>query len=208
MSCFCESRLRGEFGDSKIHNFCLTVVRDKNVVRFEITMDDPLFMRPGQTGGYLRCNVDCLTDLERPPGELVSYGASLVHGHDNKGLSIGGLIDLVDRADVLVLDRGGGLGLVDKPLFCLSVGDEARREKLEGNQPVELEIPSLVDHTHPTFADFLDNLVMGNGLADHRVLLPPPRFERDSTARRLRYLIILTAVAGTCLSAIVLAFTA
>jgi hypothetical protein len=48
---------------------------------------------------------------------------------------------------------------------------EAGRQKLEGNEAVELEIAGLVDHAHTALAELLDNLVMGNGLSDHRCRL-------------------------------------
>ena len=40
-------------------------------------------------------------------------------------------------------------------------------EELEGDGAFELRIFGLIDDTHPTFPELLENLVMGYGLADH-----------------------------------------
>jgi hypothetical protein len=41
------------------------------------------------------------------------------------------------------------------------------RQELEGNKPLELDVLSLVDHTHSDASDFLDDAVVRDGLADH-----------------------------------------
>ena len=40
-------------------------------------------------------------------------------------------------------------------------------QELEGNEAIELNIFSLIDNTHPTASELLEDAVMGNGLADH-----------------------------------------
>ncbi|MFQ5479580.1 MAG: hypothetical protein ACE5E4_13305 [Candidatus Binatia bacterium] len=45
-----------------------------------------------------------------------------------------------------------------------------RKEKLEGHEGVELEMPGFVDHPHPTFTEFFEDLIMGYGLTDHEAL--------------------------------------
>jgi len=45
-------------------------------------------------------------------------------------------------------------------------------EKLEGNGAIQDAIPGGVDNTHSTTAEFLEDLVVRDGLANHDVLLP------------------------------------
>jgi hypothetical protein len=47
------------------------------------------------------------------------------------------------------------------------------REKLEGNESVELEVLGLVDHTHPALAELREDLIVRYSLTDHPV--PPER---------------------------------
>ncbi len=78
-----------------------------------------------------------------------------------------GLVDLVDGADVGMVVRCGGLGLANEALLALLVLDEMRREELQGDETIELEIFGLVDHAHAAASDLGDDLVVGDGFTDH-----------------------------------------
>jgi len=41
------------------------------------------------------------------------------------------------------------------------------RQELQSNKAVQLHVLRLVDHTHPATAEFLDNAVVRDGLANH-----------------------------------------
>jgi hypothetical protein len=49
----------------------------------------------------------------------------------------------------------------------LGVWREAIRKELQGNETVELGVLGLVDHTHATTAQLLNNSVVGDGLTNH-----------------------------------------
>src|SRR4029450_1343565 len=44
---------------TKVENLHATVIRDEDVVGFEIAMDDSLLVCCGETVGYLQCVIDC-----------------------------------------------------------------------------------------------------------------------------------------------------
>ena len=77
------------------------------------------------------------------------------------------LANVVDGADVGVIQRGCGLG------FALETGEGLRvtgnflGQKLEGNKTVQPGVLGLVDHAHTAAAQLLDNAVVRNGLPDH-----------------------------------------
>src|SRR6266542_1095280 len=48
-----------QFCQAKIENLYAIVFSDKEVVGFEISVDDSLVMRSGETARYLSCAVDC-----------------------------------------------------------------------------------------------------------------------------------------------------
>src|SRR5437660_12581418 len=77
------------------------------------------------------------------------------------------LANLVNRADVGMVQSGGGLGLASKTLQSLDVLCKFLRQEFQGNKTLELCVLSLVDNTHPAAAEFLDNAIMRNGLSDH-----------------------------------------
>ena len=87
----------------------------------------------------------------------------------------------MDDADVVVLEGGGGLGLVDESLLGFGVAGEIGREELQCDGAVELEVLGFVDDTHASAAEVLEDLVVGNDLADHRQALNSPAPDTDRT---------------------------
>jgi hypothetical protein len=81
------------------------------------------------------------------------------------------LVDVVDGADVGVIEGGGGPGLALEALPGLGIGEGPFWEELEGHPAVEAGVHGLVDHAHAPAADLPADPVVGDGLADHVSLL-------------------------------------
>jgi hypothetical protein len=77
------------------------------------------------------------------------------------------LANLVDRADIRVIQRGGGAGFPLKAIERLFVFQRIWREKLQGDEAAEGCIFGLVNDTHAAAAKFLQNAVVANGAPDH-----------------------------------------
>src|SRR5579864_6868379 len=77
------------------------------------------------------------------------------------------LIDLVNGADIWVIQGGSGARFALKTLEDLGVGGDVLGKKLEGDEASQLDVLGLIDDTHTSAAEFLDDPVMGDGLADH-----------------------------------------
>jgi len=84
------------------------------------------------------------------------------------------LADVVDGADVGMVQRGCGLGLAAKALERLRVLGQIVGKELEGNKTSEARIFGFVDHPHTAAAQLLDDAIVRDGLADHcsRMLRP------------------------------------
>ena len=78
------------------------------------------------------------------------------------------LADLVDRHDIRVIEMGGGLGLQAEPLQIVGRGEPAGADHLERQHAIQAHLPGLVDNTHPTLGDDLDQLVIAE-VADARL---------------------------------------
>ena len=76
------------------------------------------------------------------------------------------IINLVDCADVGMIQCRGCLGFAFKTAECLRISGDIIRKKLQRNEPAKLQILSLVDNTHPPAAKFFDDAVMRNCFAD------------------------------------------
>src|SRR5262245_5480491 len=70
----------------------------------------------------------------------------------------------MDHCDVGVIERGNGACFANEKGAIVMV---SRGEKLDCDLSREVQVLREIDNAHTTFAQFLDNAVMGDGLADH-----------------------------------------
>src|SRR6266699_4838539 len=93
-------------------------------------------------------------------------GVAVKQFHGDEGMATDG-VDVVNRADVRMIERGGSLRLTFETLQRGDVAGEVFGKKLKRHMTVQSEVFSLIHHTHPAAAQMADNSVMRNGLADH-----------------------------------------
>ena len=70
------------------------------------------------------------------------------------------LADLVDRHDAGMVEVGRGLGLGAEPRDVGLVGELPGQDHLEGDGPVEAQLPGLVDDAHAAAGDLAKQLVV------------------------------------------------
>src|ERR1700722_19286301 len=88
--------------------------------------------------------------------------------HGNKGMAVL-LRDLVNRADVGVIQRGGGSCLATESLERLRVAGDVLREKFQRNKAAELVVLGFVNDAHAATTEFLDHSIVGNDKSDGRL---------------------------------------
>jgi len=71
------------------------------------------------------------------------------------------LAHLMDLHDVRVLQPGSDRGFLEEPCPLL-VPHVRRSNHLQGDDPVQLDLPGLVDHPHAAAADFFKQLIRAN----------------------------------------------
>ncbi len=76
------------------------------------------------------------------------------------------VVNLVDSADVGVIQCRGGLRFALETAQCLGILRYLVGKELQGNETVELDVLGLVDHSHAAAAEFLQDAVMRDGLSD------------------------------------------
>jgi hypothetical protein len=96
----------------------------------------------------------------------VLQGESVQKLHSDERLPVL-LVNFVNRADVRMVQCRRSLGFTLEASKSLCILGYIIRQELEGNQAAQLHVLSLVDHTHPTPAQLLDDAVVRDGLADH-----------------------------------------
>ena len=70
-----------------------------------------------------------------------------------------GRLDFVNRDDVRVIERRGGVRFLDKPATAILVADAVRRQHLDRDLAVEPRIAGAIHLAHPTGADEREDLV-------------------------------------------------
>src|SRR5208337_5282401 len=74
--------------------------------------------------------------------------------------------DVVDDADVRVVQGGGCPGLAAKPFERLGIAFDICRKELECDQAAKANVLSLIHHSHSAAADFLEDAIVRDGLTD------------------------------------------
>src|ERR1019366_6767111 len=70
------------------------------------------------------------------------------------------LVNVVDGADVGMVQRRGGASFAPEALQRQPVVSQIVGKKLEGDETAETRVLGLVDHTHPPAANLLQNAVV------------------------------------------------
>ena len=65
-----------------------------------------------------------------------------------------------------MVERGSGLGFLDEAPLALGIAHLRGGQKLEPHEPVQARVAGLVDHTHSSATQLLEDAVMRNGLRD------------------------------------------
>jgi len=75
--------------------------------------------------------------------------------------------DFVNRTDVGMVESRRRLGFALKASQRLRVFGDLIGEKLQRNETAQFRVFGLVDHAHTAAAEFLENVVVRDGLANH-----------------------------------------
>ena len=129
-------------------------------------MDNPRPVRRVEGVGDLRDNAGDLCDRQRTAGETRRERLAFAVRHDDERLAIR-LVDLVDRADVGMIERTGGTGLADEPCRGLPRSRGVGGQELHRHAPLQLGVFGQIRRAHAAGADVAQDAVMGNCAADH-----------------------------------------
>ena len=115
--------------------------------------------------GDLDAQIDNRFDLQRLACDPVPQRLPFQQFHSDEGAPIG-LVNLVDRADVRVVQRGCSLGFPLETAEGLCIVGEGVGKELQSDVAAELKVLRLVHDTHAPAADPAEDAVMGNRLTD------------------------------------------
>jgi hypothetical protein len=138
---------------------------DEDIRRLDVPVHDPLGVGRVQRVGNLDSEREQRIQRQRSLGEDVLQRASLEQLHRDEGTAFI-LVDVVDRADVRVIQGRGRARLAPEPLERVLVA-EGLGQELQGDESAQLQILGPEDDAHAAAAKLLENAVVGNRLAEH-----------------------------------------
>ena len=129
--------------------------RDDDVRWLDVAVDDVALGGMFECVGYLDRDVDRAGQIERPflDDDIAEVRAFDVFEDDVVPAVVG--TDRVDAADIFVVEAGGRLGFVSKPLEHLLVVRLLPRQHLDGDNSVEGGVEGAEDGAHTAAADEL-----------------------------------------------------
>lgn len=154
-------------GEAEVEDLRVPASREEQVCRFDVAMDDALRVRsiegicdllPEIEDRRLGHRAGAEHDLERIP---------LEEFHDEKAPRLVPA-EVVDRADVGVIERRGRSGFALEALDCRDIVRQFRGQELERDLPAQAQILGTVDNAHAAATEFFDDAVVGDGLAGGR----------------------------------------
>ena len=157
---------RGNFGQAEVENLGVSALGDENVGGLDVAMDDAFAVRGIERVGDFDGQAEQDVHFERTAGDAMLQGQAVQILHGDEGLAIF-LADVVNGADVGMVQRGSGLGLAAETLQSLAVLGDVFREEFQGDEAIEAGVFGLVNDTHAATTQLFDDAVVRDGLADH-----------------------------------------
>jgi hypothetical protein len=101
------------------------------------------------------------------PVDAIAERLPLEHFHHKERLTIL-FVDVVDGADVRMVERGGRACLALEALQGLAVAGQLQGQKFQCNGTLQTVIFRAIHNAHSSTAELFDDAVMGNGATDER----------------------------------------
>lgn len=140
--------------------------RNEDVGGFDIAMQDAAGVRSVERIGDLNRHLQQLGNRQWFAADAFVEWLPLEQFHGNE-LHPVVLVDLVDSADVRVIQGRRGARLTPKSIDGLSIAGVVYRQKLERDLPGQLDVFRPVDHTHAARAKPFEDAMMRNYLPNH-----------------------------------------
>src|SRR5208283_283325 len=160
------SSARFHLRQAEIQNLGVASGGDENVGGLDVAMDNALGMRGIEGVGDFGGEGEDYLGIHGAAADAVLEGGAFQKFHGDVGL-LAALADVVDGADVGVIQRRSGAGLAAKAFESLGIAGDGVGQEFERDKTAEFAVLGLVNDAHATAAELFDDLVAGDSLADH-----------------------------------------
>ena len=165
----------GQLRQAEVENLDPVVAGHEDVLRLEIPVQDPFFVRRGETVRYGKRILNRLADGDRARVHALAKGLAFEQlRHDERRIGIGA--DVVHGEDVRVAQRRGRAGLLLEAVEAIDIGREDAGQDLDRDVTPEPRIACPVHFAHAACAERGHDLVRPEASA---------RFQRQWSDGRL-----------------------
>jgi hypothetical protein len=154
-----------ELGQAEVEDFGVAAIRDKEVRGLNVAMNDSFAVCGIEPVGDLDASREQSFQFHGTPGHAVLQRGAFQKLQRNERFLVL-FTDVIDRADVGMIQCGCGFGFTPKALQSLAVLRKVFRKEFQCNKSVQAGVLGLVDHTHAPAAEFFEDTVVGDGLSD------------------------------------------
>ena len=153
---------RQTLGEPEVEDLHFVSRRQNDVAALDVAVEDPRSVRLFQRRGDLPGDRDHLERRQRTLGEDRVERASLHELHYDE-MPPGHFHEVIDRADVGMVQGGRGHRLAPEPLPPLDVPSELLGQQLDRHHPLEARVPSPIDLAESPRAEELEHLEVIDG---------------------------------------------
>ena len=147
-------------GQAKIEDLRLPAIRDEDVRRLDVAMHDPGGMSGVQRIGQLRAQCQDCVAFEAPLRQKPRLECLSLHQlHHDEGLTFV-LADFVNRADVGMIERGGGAGLPVESRNPDRIVTKRVRENLNRHLASQFLVLRPIHHSHATLSEGREDFIV------------------------------------------------
>lgn len=163
----CGAGSGDDASETEVHDASGAVFGDEDVGGFDVPMNDVARVGGGESGGDLHEEVKGFAKWERAGVQVLREGLTVVISHDDEELAIGSFVDAVNDADIRMVESRSGAGFAEETFAIRIVGEKIVRKKLQRDGSFQLQVERLVNDAHTAGAEFFQNAIVGDRLADH-----------------------------------------
>ena len=157
-----------QLGEAEIQNLGVAALGHKNICGLDIAMDDAFGVRRVQSISHFDGDLQNALQLHGAAGDGVFESHAIEEFHGDERFAVLDS-DVVDGADIRVIQRGRGLRFALETRQSLGIFGNFVREKFQSNEAVEPRVFRFVDNSHATAAEFFHNAVVGYVLTHQRL---------------------------------------
>ena len=106
-----------------------------------------------------------MSAMEKRAGDDVLERGAFHEFHNDEGATVM-ILNVVNGANVGMVESGGGAGFALETFESLWVVGDVVGEEFESDEAAELGVFGFVDDAHSAAAEFFDDAVVGNRLSD------------------------------------------